>query len=163
MQSDYSPRVDNEQGLLRVRERVWGKIFPQETSILSCHSVSRKFLLKIFHTGNCEWNSWDGHINFPGVPITSSITLMNALTPFQGSVFSKNIWYTKSPFGQILVVILMLEPSRKLLSRLENPHQPKTMPPLYDQRQEVTFGLIVDCSSDWKFFTDIFLDVLNLW
>ena len=44
------------------------------------HSVSRKFLLKIFHTGNCEWNSWDGHINFPGVPITSSITFMNALT-----------------------------------------------------------------------------------
>ena len=30
----------------------------------------------------------------------------------------------------------------------KSPSQPKTMPPLYDQRQEVTFGLIVDCLSD---------------
>ena len=48
--------VDNEQGLVCVCVCVWGKIWiPMDHLVLArFYQFSRSFLLKIFHTGNCE-------------------------------------------------------------------------------------------------------------
>ena len=88
LEADYIHSRDNEQGVLCVCEV---KFPPTELDHLVPRRLgqfSRKFLLKMFHTGNCDSGSSDGHIIFPEIPTVPSIANMNAWT--KGTFYTSN-------------------------------------------------------------------------
>ena len=90
LEADYIHSRDNEQGVLCVCE-VKSEFPPTELDHLVPRRLgqfSRKFLLKMFHTGNCDSGSSDGHIIFPEIPTVPSIANMNAWT--KGTFYTSN-------------------------------------------------------------------------
>ena len=86
LEADYIHSRDNEQGVLCVGEV---KFPPTELDhLVRLGQFSRKFLLKMFHTGNCDSGSSDGHIIFPEIPTVPSIANMNAWT--KGTFYTSN-------------------------------------------------------------------------